>query len=325
MIKELTVLSGKGGTGKTSLVASFAALAGGKVVADCDVDAADLHLVLEPVLVRQERFSGGSRARILPGHCTACGKCQELCRFDAVFFDGPGNGRAGRTFRIDPALCEGCGVCAEFCAEDAIRFAPVDSGQWFISQTRHGPMVHARLGPGESNSGKLVSLVRSEARKIAKDRKLRLVLIDGSPGIGCPVIASVAGADLALVVTEPTLSGLHDLGRATDLTRHFGIRTLVCVNKWDLNEELTERIEAQARDRGLGVVERVRYDRAVTDAQILGKPVVELADSGAAEDVRRLWVQLAAALESPPPDGSVARQPAGFTPAVNSSFDTRLS
>jgi len=186
-------------------------------------------------------------------------------------------------------------------------------------------MVHARLGPGESNSGKLVSLVRSEARKIAKDRKLRLVLIDGSPGIGCPVIASVAAADVALVVAEPTLSGRHDLSRAAELTRHFGIRTLVCVNKWDLNEDLTRRIEAEARDGGLEVAERVRYDRAVTDAQILGKPVVELADSGAAEDIRRLWAQVSAALESPPPDGRVARQPAGSTPAGNPSFDMRLS
>jgi MinD superfamily P-loop ATPase len=271
-MKELVVISGKGGTGKTSIVASFAALAQKAVLADCDVDAADLHLVLEPRILQRSQFSGGSRARIMPGHCTACGKCEEVCRYDAVFYDGPGNGRVEKTFRVDPIACEGCGVCDWFCDDNAIEFAPANNGEWFISETRHGPMVHANLGIAEENSGKLVSLVRAEARRLAAKRKLDLAIIDGSPGIGCPVIASITGADLVLIVTEPTLSGLHDLGRVTQLTKYFGIQTLVCVNKWDLNAELTTEIETNARPTGVEAVGRIRYDRAVTEAQINGKP-----------------------------------------------------
>lgn len=288
-MKEFVIISGKGGTGKTSLVASFAALAEKAVLADCDVDAADLHLVLEPTIRRRGKFSGGSRARIMPGHCTACGKCEELCRFDAIYFDGPGNGKVDRTFRVDPIACEGCGVCAYFCAEDAIEFGPVVNGEWFVSDTRCGPMVHARLGVAEENSGKLVSLVRTEAREIAEQRGLDFVLIDGAPGIGCAVIASIAGSDFALVVTEPTLSGMHDLGRVADLTRHFGIPAGVCVNKWDLNEQIASAIEADAAGRGLKTLGRVRYDRAVTEAQVRGTSTVEYAADGAAEDMRRLW------------------------------------
>jgi MinD superfamily P-loop ATPase len=291
-MKEFVVISGKGGTGKTSIVASFAALAEKAVLADCDVDAADLHLVLEPRIVRRSQFSGGSRARIMPGHCTACGKCEEICRFDAIFYDGPGNGRVPKTFRVDPIACEGCGICAWFCAESAIEFAPANNGQWFISDTRLGPMVHASLGIAEENSGKLVSLVRTEAKRVAAKRKLDLAIIDGSPGIGCPVIASITGADLVLVVTEPTLSGLHDLGRVTQLTKHFGIQTLVCVNKWDLNAELTAEIETDARRIGVEAVGRIRYDRAVTEAQIKKRALVEYAEAGAAADIKELWLHV---------------------------------
>ncbi len=291
-MKELVVISGKGGTGKTSLVASFAALAESAVLADCDVDAADLHLVLEPKIVKQSGFSGGSQARIIPERCTACGKCEEICRYDAIFYDGPGNGRAPKTFRVDPIGCEGCGVCAWFCAEDAIEFAPAENGQWFISDTRFGPMVHARLGIAEENSGKLVSLVRTEAKKLATGRKLDLVVIDGSPGIGCPVIASITGADLVLVVTEPTLSGLHDLGRVAQLTKHFGIQTLVCVNKWDLNAELATEIENEARRIGVEGIGRIRYDPAVTKAQIQKQALVEYTETGAATDTQKVWLEV---------------------------------
>jgi len=293
-MRELVVISGKGGTGKTSIVASFAALAENVVLADCDVDAADLHLVLAPRIIERSQFSGGSRARIMPGHCTACGKCEEICRFDAIFYNGPGNGRVKKTFRVDPIACEGCGVCAWFCAENAIEFAPVNNGEWFISDTRLGPMVHARLGIAEENSGKLVSLVRTEAKKLGAKRKLDLTIIDGSPGIGCPVIASITGADLVLVVAEPTLSGQHDLGRVTQLTKHFGIQTLVCVNKWDLNAELTTQIETNARRIGVEAVGRIRYDRAVTEAQINGQALIEYAETGAAEDVKELWSRVSA-------------------------------
>ncbi|MFA4944791.1 MAG: ATP-binding protein [Lentisphaeria bacterium] len=287
--KELVVISGKGGTGKTSIVASFAALAEKVALADCDVDAADLHLVLEPRIIRRESFSGGKRARIKPGHCTACGKCEELCRFDAIYFDGPGNGKVAKTFRIDPIACEGCGVCAWFCAEKAIEFGPVVNGEWFVSETRHGPMVHAKLGIAEENSGKLVSTVRIEARKLAEQRKLDTVIIDGSPGIGCPVIASITGASLVLIVTEPTLSGKHDMERVADLTRHFGIPAMVCVNKWDLNPQVADEIESLAGKRGIHVAGRVRYDRAVTAAQLRGLSVVEHQQDGCAEDVRGVW------------------------------------
>ena len=297
-MKELVVISGKGGTGKTSIVASFAALASKAVIADCDVDAADLHLVIEPTVVRREEFSGGSRARIKTGRCTACGKCEEVCRFDAIYFDGPGNGKVEKTYRVDPIGCEGCGVCAWFCTDEAIEFGPVVNGEWFISDTRLGPMVHAKLGVAEENSGKLVSLVRAQAKKIAEDRNLDLALIDGAPGIGCPVIASIAGADLVLAVTEPTLSGLHDLQRVADLTRHFGIETLVCINKWDLNPDVASQIETQVRGRGLKLAGRVRYDRAVTDAQIRKLSVVEYARNGVAGDIEGLWADVWASLSA---------------------------
>ena len=291
-MRELVIISGKGGTGKTSIVASFAALADKCVVADADVDAADLHLVLEPAIVHREDFSGGSRARIMPEQCTACGKCEEICRFDAVTYDGTGNGKVDKTYQIDPIACEGCGVCAYFCPEKAIEFAPVVNGRLFVSETRCGPMVHAALGVAEENSGKLVSLVRTQAKAIAQERELDLVLIDGSPGIGCPVISSITGADYVLVVTEPTLSRLHDLERVSDLTRHFGIETQVCINKWDLNGNLTSEIETQARRRGLGVAGRVRYDHTVTKAQIEKKSVVEYSQNGAAADIRQLWTKV---------------------------------
>ncbi|KPK50891.1 MAG: (4Fe-4S)-binding protein [Planctomycetes bacterium SM23_25] len=294
--KELVVISGKGGTGKTSIVASFAALADKVVLADCDVDAADLHLVLDPKVVRRDSFSGGKRARIKPGHCTACGKREELCCFDAIYFDGPGNGRVDKTFRVDPIACEGCGVCAWFCAEDAIEFAPVVNGEWYVSDTRHGPTVHAKLGIAEENSGKLVSTVRQEAGKLAEERGADLVLIDGSPGIGCPVIASITGADLVLIVAEPTLNGLHDLGRAADVTKHFGISGLVCISKWDLNRDVAAEIERWADDCGLTVAGRIRYDRAVTDAQIRKLSVVEYQQDGGAEDIQAVWSKVAESL-----------------------------
>ncbi len=291
-MKELVVISGKGGTGKTSVVASFAALAERAVLADCDVDAADLHLVLEPSVVQRGSFSGGSRARIMSGHCTACGKCEEICRFDAIFYDGPGNGRVRKTFRVDPIACEGCGVCAWFCTDGAIEFAAADNGRWFVSDTRFGPMVHAELGIAEENSGKLVSLVRTEAKKVAAAERRELLIIDGSPGIGCPVIASITGADMVLVVTEPTLSGLHDLDRVMKLTKHFSIQTLVCVNKWDLNAELASEIETEARRLGAETVGRICYDRAVTEAQIKKQALVEYTEAGAAADVKQLWSEV---------------------------------
>lgn len=287
--KELVVISGKGGTGKTSIVASFAALARSAVVADCDVDAADLHLLMGPRVLHRELFMGGKRARINAEQCIACGKCEELCQFDAVRSDGPGNGSVENTFRVDPIACEGCGVCAWFCPEGAIEFSPAINGEWSISETRFGPMVHAKLGIAEENSGKLVSVVRTNAKQTAEERGADLIIIDGPPGIGCPVIASITGTDLVLIVTEPTLSGLHDLDRVADLARHFGIPVMVCINKWDINREMSEKIEATVLNRGLVLAGKVRYDRAVTEAQIQQKSLVEYQTDGCAADIRGLW------------------------------------
>lgn len=288
-VKQIAVVSGKGGTGKTSLVACFAALSRNSVLADCDVDAADLHLLTGPRVIRRESFTGGKRARIKANQCTACGKCEELCRFDAIHFDDSSNGSGNKTFLVDPIACEGCGVCAWFCPGNAIEFLPAVNGEWFVSETRFGPMVHAKLGVAEENSGKLVSMVRSEAVRVAGERGIELVLIDGSPGIGCPVIASMTGADLIVVVTEPTPSGLHDLKRVTDLARHFGIPAMVCINKWDLNLEMSEKIEAAALARGMSLAGRVRYDRAVTEAQVERKTAVENRQDGSAADIRNVW------------------------------------
>lgn len=291
-MKELVVISGKGGTGKTSVVASLAFLAKSAVIVDCDVDAADLHLVLQPQVVRREDFTAGSKARIKPGHCTACGKCEELCRFDAIWFDGPGNGRILKTFRIDPIACEGCGVCFDFCKENAIAFEPAVCGQWFVSQTRCGPMVHAQLGVAAENSGKLVTQLRRAAQQVATENRRDLLLSDGSPGIGCPVIASLTGASLALFVVEPTTSGQHDFLRVAQLTMQLGVPGIMAVNKADLNEEVTSNLEQLARERGIDVAGRIPYDRAVTQAQIARKTVVEASDGPAAGAIRRLWIEV---------------------------------
>ena len=288
-MKEVVVISGKGGTGKTSIVASFAALAKNAVLADCDVDAADLHLVLEPKIMQKSDFSGGKRAAIVAEKCSGCGKCQELCRFDAIHLNGEGNDVVDKTFTVDPISCEGCKVCVEFCPVDAIEFNDCINGQWFISDTRFGPMVHAKLGIAEENSGKLVSLIRKEAKRIAEEEKKDLIIIDGSPGIGCPVIASIAGADLVLIITEPTLSGKHDLERVADLAAGFKIPTLVAINKFDLNPNMGEQIEEDARSRNMKVVGKIRYDDSFTKAQILKSTVLEYTGGAVSEDVKASW------------------------------------
>jgi MinD superfamily P-loop ATPase len=315
-MKELVVVSGKGGTGKTSIVASFAALADNKVLADCDVDAADLHLVLSPTIKHTETFIAGKSAEIIQDRCNACGKCAELCAFDAVrqLSENPGSGfdvdssvravaldapqeaerlvvekNAKGAYTIDEILCEGCGLCAHFCPEDAIDLTDCESGQWFISDTRVGPMVHARLGIGEENSGKLVTLVRNEARKLAKEREHDLIVVDGPPGIGCPVIASVAASDLLLIVTEPTLPGLHDLDRIAKLAKQLETRALVCINKRDINDQIASRIESHADGMGLPVVGRVRYDISVTKAQLEGLSIVEYNRNGISKEIEEMW------------------------------------
>ncbi len=303
-MKDLVVISGKGGTGKTSIVASFAVLARPVVLVDCDVDAADLHLVTDPRIVRREDFVAGHKARVKPGHCTACGKCEELCRFDAIYFDGAGNGRVPRTFRVDSLACEGCGVCFDFCAEDAIEFAPEVCGQWFVSETQAGPMVHARLAVAAENSGKLVTHLRRAAQHVAESKGLELAICDGSPGIGCPVIASLTGASLALIVVEPTVSGLHDFQRVAQLTSRLRVPALLAVNKADLNPQLTQRMEATARTLHIRPLGHVPYDPEVTRAQVAGHAVIETPTSPAAEAIRALWARVEDALQTCQPSQS---------------------
>jgi len=295
-MKELVVISGKGGTGKTSIVAAFAALAKNAVFADCDVDAADLHLVLAPKVRQTNDFSGGKKAFVIAEKCTGCGKCRDMCRFDAINFNGPANDVVDKTFTIDPVSCEGCKVCVEFCPVDAIEFNDSINGQWFISDTRFGPMVHAKLGIAEENSGKLVTVIRKEAKKIAQEQKKDLLIVDGSPGIGCPVIASITGADMVLVVTEPTLSGKHDLDRVSKLAANFGIKTSVCVNKADINPQITDQISKEAGQRGLKVVGKIPYNEAFTKAQIIKASVVEYTGGAITEQIKALWRQVTYAL-----------------------------
>jgi MinD superfamily P-loop ATPase len=277
-MKQIAVVSGKGGTGKTSLVASLAALARTQAVcADCDVDAPDLHLILQPEIKERREFFGIKRAIIDSSKCTQCGSCQEACRFNAIC-----------DFQVDPVLCEGCGVCKQVCPVEAVAMVERLSGYAYVSDTRFGPLVHAELFPGEEASGKLVAMVREMARDLAASRKLDLVLIDGSPGIGCPVIASLTGVDLALVVTEPTITGEHDLERILGVAWHFGIKTAVCINKHDLNPEATLRIEDLCQERAVMVAGRLPFDPTVIKAMVLGRAVVEIGGP-VAKAISEMW------------------------------------
>jgi len=287
-MKELVIISGKGGTGKTSLVAAFASLAEKRVLCDADVDAADLHLLMNPEVKESHEFQGGSVAIINKEKCTECGLCRDLCRWDAI----------DEEFRVDSIACEGCGVCVYFCPEEAIDFPLKTCGEWFISNTRFGTMVHARLGIAEENSGKLVSLVRQEAGKLAQDEDLDLILTDGPPGVGCPVIASIGGASALLIVTEPTVSGRHDMERVAQLAAHFRVPAMLCTNKFDLNPEQTEDIESFARENKISVLGRVPFEPAFTRAMVQRQTIFEWdGDSEAARAVRGIWEEIIKALD----------------------------
>ncbi len=248
-MKELVVISGKGGTGKTTFVLALGSIFKGSVLADCDVDAADMFLVLNPEVKESYDFSGGKKAFIDKTNCTECGKCIEVCEYDAISPD----------FVVDEVKCEGCGSCVYFCPEKTIEFNEVVSGKVFISETRLGPFVHARLKPGMENSGKLVSKVRNEAKKIAIEKGKEIILTDGSPGVGCPVISSISGADYVVVITEPTVSGIHDLERVIDLLQHFKITGGVVVNKWDLNPDKSHEIEGFCERLGVDFLGKIPY------------------------------------------------------------------
>jgi len=284
--KEIVVISGKGGTGKTSIVASFAALAKNVVISDCDVDAADLHLVLSPRIRERGDFSGGVKVEIDQEKCTGCGKCWEACRFSAI---GKETVDGKPRFFVDPIACEGCGVCYLVCGDKAIKIEDAVNGEWFISDTRFGPMSHAKLGVAEENSGRLVTLVRNKAALLVHESGRDRELIDGSPGTGCPVIASLTGSDYALIVTEPTVSGIHDMRRVLEVTKHFGIPSGVVVNKYDLNTDMTDKIKQLSKDYKVEFLGVVPYDKKVTEAQINKLSVVEFVRGPITESIDEIW------------------------------------
>jgi MinD superfamily P-loop ATPase len=284
-IKQLAIVSGKGGTGKTTIAAAFAALAKKKVMVDCDVDAADLHLLLQTKSIRQEKYYGGRSPNVDLEKCTQCGLCTEVCRFHAI-----NNGS------VNPISCEGCGFCSHICPESAITMEEVFSGDWFVSETPHGPFVHARLGIGEENSGKLVTVVRKKAMEVAKERGLELILIDGPPGIGCPVTASLTGVNLVLAVTEPTISGIHDLERILKLTEHFKIPSMVCINKFDINLENSDQIVSYCKGNGAKIVSKIPYEPKVVEALVNRKTVMDYPCGEVQGIVQRMWNQLESVL-----------------------------
>jgi MinD superfamily P-loop ATPase len=278
-MQEIVVISGKGGTGKTSLVSGLASLGPPKVLADCDVDAADLHLIMHPAVQKRHEFISGELAHIDPELCTECGLCREYCRFNAI----------DESFRVWEQDCEGCALCSHVCPSGAVRMEPRFNGYWYVSETRFGTMVHAALLPGAENSGKLVTTVRTEAREIAKDSGTDLILTDGSPGIGCPVIASLSRASLALIVAEPTVAAVSDLKRVQELTAYFDIPSGIVLNKADINESLGEEVENFAREKGLPLLGRIPYSEAVTRAQIEGQSITEYDPEGLGLTIHHIW------------------------------------
>ena len=286
-MREILIISGKGGTGKTSLSAAFAHLASRHVICDLDVDTPDLHLLLRPVIQHTCQFYSGAEARIDPEQCDRCGLCREMCQFGAI---EPG----GAAPSVNSLKCEGCKVCVHFCPVGAISFPAKHCGTWFESLTRFGPMVHAQLFPGEENSGRLVALLRQKAQQIGTTREKQLIIADGAPGVGCPVISSLSGVDLAAIVTEPTPSGRHDMQRLVDLCRHFNIPMAVIINKCSLNRKLSVQIRAQCLAQGLPVVAEIPYDRVFVEAMVRGQTVTEFADNPIAPIIRKAWDEIIA-------------------------------
>jgi MinD superfamily P-loop ATPase len=280
------IASGKGGTGKTSLVGSWAALAEKAILVDCDVDAANLHLIVEHSVLEKHDFSSSSKASIIIDKCTVCAICEEKCRFDAIKHI---NDSKGESFVVDPLACEGCGLCEKICPDEAITFESVISGKWFKSDSRFGPFFHARLGIAEANSGKLISLLRKQARETAEQTNNDLIIVDGPPGIGCPVIASVTGASYLMIITEPSLSAIHDMKRLVDLASHFKVKTGICINKYDINPELTSDIENYAVENNIDMHGKIPFDSQFIEAQIEGKPYVEIAGTKKTEIIKNIW------------------------------------
>ncbi|KPK73242.1 (4Fe-4S)-binding protein [candidate division WOR_3 bacterium SM23_60] len=278
-MRQIAVISGKGGTGKTVLTASFAALAKNACFVDCDVDAADLHLLLKPRIRERHQFISGQTAKIDKAVCTNCGQCMSICRFGAIRED----------YEVDPLSCEGCSICSLICPVDAIIMEENLTGEWYVSETRYGPFVHAKLGIAEENSGKLVSKIRQAAKHIAERENLNYIIIDGPPGIGCPVIASLSGVDFALIVTEPTLSGIYDMERVADVARHFDIPTKVVINKYDINLKNSASIEKICQKRTIEVLARLPFSEIVVRSMVNGMPLVEYCSDQIAKEIIALW------------------------------------
>lgn len=290
---EIVILSGKGGTGKTSITAAFAAMAENVVLADCDVDAADLHLILSPEIYHSENFASGAKAEIKTENCTACGLCKELCRFNAIKV-------IRNEFTIDKYACEGCGLCKEACPADAIIIINPENNLLYLANCRFGPVVYGKLATAEENSGKLVSKIRQYAKSISRDKHAEYIIIDGPPGIGCPVISSVTGANLVIAVTEPTLSGWHDLKRLIELTSEFHTAVYVIINKYDLNEDMTNTIENNLRDKGIPVLGRLPYDEAVIYALLESKTITEYQPGGViANELNKMWEKIISMVYEP--------------------------
>ncbi|MCK4936197.1 MAG: 4Fe-4S binding protein [Elusimicrobiales bacterium] len=266
-MRELVIISGKGGTGKTVTTGAFATLAKSKVMADCDVDAADLHLLLQPEIKEEKDFLSGTEAVINKELCNECGLCRELCRFEAISED----------YTVNPIACEGCDFCANACPQKAIKMVRNPKGKQFVSNTRYGTFVHAKLGIGEDNSGKLVSSVRKKANEIGKTLNSDWIIIDGSPGIGCPVIASMGGANCALIITEPTMSGLHDADRIIKTAKHFNVPVKLIINKYDLNIEMSDKIEDYCKSNDISLIGKLGFDKIVVEAMVNGKTIIEYA------------------------------------------------
>jgi len=291
-MREILVLSGKGGTGKTTLTAAFAHLASGHIICDLDVDAPDLHLILQPEIQSTQPFISGHEAIIRPDDCERCGACLAACRYDAIHDDDPPV--------VNSLKCEGCKLCVALCPAEAIDFTPNHCGDWYRSQSRFGPMVHAQLFPAEENSGRLVALLRQQSRTMAESRGLDIILSDGPPGIGCPVISALSGTDLAVIVTEPTVSGRHDLERVLELCGHFKIPAGVIINKYDLNREEVEKIERFCQKKALRLIGKLPYDRLFTEAMVKGLAVTELAPHGIGAAVAAVWESIANWTVPPP-------------------------
>ena len=289
---EIVIASGKGGTGKTSLVGSLAHLARESVIVDCDVDAANLHLLIKHEVKENHEFSTSNCASIDMAVCSSCGLCHELCRFNAIdkLYDAGSIGEY--RYRVEPLACEGCGLCVHACPSEAIAFKPVLSGHWYRSDSVYGPFFHGRLGIAQGNSGRLVSLLRGKARESSQNLGLDTILIDGPPGIGCPVIASITGANYLLIVTEPSKSAIHDMERLVKLAEHFRIPTAVCINKCDINEMLTAQVKRYAETLGIPVLGEIRFDQVFIDTQIMGQPYIASAVGPNADAIRKMWAKI---------------------------------